>query len=184
MAGVAIVFGLLITLGIFNYNGLVNNEENVRSKWAEVEVQYQRRMDLIPNLVATIKGETAAELRIKTALLDARNSWAHSKSSGNIEGQMAAANSMDRALPMFLSTRESAFPDAQSLSAFRDLRVELEGTENRIAVARRDFNESVKGYNVTVRRFPSNIFARNMGFKAWKSFQSDPAAATVPSVKF
>lgn len=184
LAGAAIVFGLMITFAIFQYNGLVGGEENVRSKWAEVEVQYQRRMDLIPNIVATIKGETAAELKIKEALLNARNSWAHATSSGDIEAKMSAGMSMDRALPAFLSMRESAFPTAQSLGGFKDLRIELEGTENRIAVARRDFNEAVRGFNVKVRRFPGNVFARNMGFKTWKSFESDVAAATAPAVKF
>lgn len=181
-----VIIGIIVFSGLWlwsGYNGLVSNQEIVINKWADVETQYQRRMDLVPNIVNTVKGSANFEQSTLQAVVEARSAWAKAKSAGDIGGAINAANSFDSALSRLLVTVE-AYPDLKSTQAFRDLMTVLEGTENRIAVARRDFNEAVKNYNLKIRQFPSNMVAGMFGFEKWNFFESEEGAEKVPEVKF
>lgn len=178
--GAALVVILLIVWG--GYNGLVGGQENVKNKWADVQTQYQRRVDLIPNLVETVKGSAEFEQQTLQNVVEARSAWAKSQ-TGGINDQLKAASQFDSALSRLLVTVES-YPQLKSTEGFRDFMTQLEGTENRVAVARRDFNLSVKEFNVIVRRFPSNIVASLFGFSIYDSFKADEGAEKAPKVEF
>lgn len=162
------------------YNGLVSSSEAVQSAWAQVETQYQRRFDLVPNLVRTVQGAAQFEQSTITAVTQARSGWQAAATRGE---RVAAAQSFDSALSRLLVTVE-AYPELQATQAFRDLMTQLEGTENRIGVARKDYNDAVQAYNVKVRRFPTNMLARLMGFAPETFFESTEAAAVAPTVDF
>ncbi|MBI5742706.1 MAG: LemA family protein [Candidatus Niyogibacteria bacterium] len=166
-----------------SYNSLVSVDEGVKNKWADVETQYQRRMDLIPNVVNTVKGSANFEQSTLQAVVEARSAWANAKASRDINAETAAAQSFDSALSRLLVTVE-AYPNLKSTEAFRDLTTELEGTENRVAVARRDFNAAVKDYNLVIRRFPSNLVAKIFNFDLRSSFEATNGAEKAPEVKF
>lgn len=181
-----VIVGVLVIFGFWlwsSYNGLISGEEMVKNKWADVEVQYQRRMDLIPNIVNTVKGSANFEQETLQAVVEARSAWAQAKSSGDIGGAINAANSFDSALSRLLVTVE-AYPNIKSTQAFTDLMTTLEGTENRISVARRDFNEAVKNYNLKLRRFPTNIVANLFNFESWNFFEAKDGSESAPEVKF
>jgi LemA protein len=177
------IAAVLVSLVFSSYNALVSADEGVKNKWADVETQYQRRIDLIPNIVNTVKGAANFEQSTLQAVVAARSAWASAKSSGDINAQTAAAQSFDSSLSRLLVTVE-AYPNLKSTEAFRDLTTELEGTENRISVARRDFNAAVKDYNLVIRRFPSNIIAGAFGFNLRSSFEATTGAEKAPEVKF
>lgn len=179
--GGVILLAILWVMGA--YNGLVSTQEEVKNRWADVETQYQRRMDLIPNIVASVKGSANFEQGTLEKVIEARSAWAKAKTGGDVGGQIAAANSFDSALSRLLVTVE-AYPDLKSTQAFRDLNTALEGTENRIAVARKDFNASVKVYNLGIRQFPSVIIASIFNFKEWAFFESEEGAEKAPKVEF
>lgn len=162
------------------YNGLITAKGEVEGQWSQVETQYQRRFDLVPNLVNTVKGAANFEQSTLTAVTAARTQWQQAPSRG---AQIAAASGFDAALSRLLVTVE-AYPQLQATQAFRDLMTQLEGTENRIATARRDYNQAVQAYNVRVRTFPRNILAGVFGFDAERQFGSQPGAETAPSVDF
>ena len=162
------------------YNGLISSKAAVEASWAQVETQYQRRFDLVPNLVSTVKGAAKFEQDTFTAITAARSQW---QSAGSRDDKITAASGFDSALSRLLVTVE-AYPQLQATQAFRDLMTQLEGTENRIAVARRDYNDAVQGYNVLVARFPRNILARLFGFGSEKLFSSDAGADKAPAVNF
>lgn len=177
LLGIAVLLGGWLWTG---YNGLVTGKANVEAQWAQVETQYQRRFDLVPNLVSTVKGAADFEQSTLESVTAARSAWAQ---AGSREGQIAAAGNLDSALSRLLVTVE-AYPQLQATQAFRDLMTQLEGTENRIAVARKDYNQAVQMYNVKVRMFPGNILAGMFGFSDEELFSSTPGAEDAPSVNF
>lgn len=175
----AIVIALIVWVWT-GYNGLIQSKGMVNSTWAQVETQYQRRFDLVPNLVTTVKGAANFERSTLESVTQARTQWQNAGSRGD---QINAATSFDSALSRLLVTVE-AYPQLQATQAFRDLMAQLEGTENRIATARRDYNESVRSYNVRAQRFPTFILARLFGFGAESYFESAEGSETVPKVDF
>lgn len=178
--GVIVVGVGLLVLG--SYNGLVGSQENVKNKWADVQTQYQRRIDLIPNLMETVKGSSEFEQSTLQAVVEARSAWAKAQ-SGSINEQVQAAGGFDSALSRLLVTVE-AYPQLKSTEAYRDFMTQQEGTENRVAVSRRDFNDAVRGFNTLVRSFPSNIVAGIFGFQKMDSFNADEGAQKAPKVDF
>lgn len=180
LLGVVVVLGLWL---VMSYNGLVTAKGNVDRQWAQVETQYQRRVDLIPNLVSTVKGAANFEQSTFTQVTEARSAWAQAKSVGDRGQQIQAASGFDSALSKLLVTVE-AYPQLQATQAFRDLMTQLEGTENRIAVARKDFNDAVFSYNLKVNAFPSNLGAKLFGFSAEKSFAAVEGSDVAPTVDF
>lgn len=174
---------VLIALGLWvwsGYNGFVIADESVNGAWAQVETSYQRRFDLIPNLVDTVKGAAAFEQETFTGVTEARTKWMNANSRSD---QIAAAASFESSLARLLVTVEN-YPQLQATQAYRDLMAQLEGTENRISVARRDYNETVRSFNVLVRQFPKNILANLFGFEKQDFFESDAEAAKAPDVEF
>lgn len=176
---VVLVLGWLAS----SYNGLVTAKAAVENQWAQVETQYERRVALIPNLVSTVKGAANFEQETFRAVTEARSAWAQAKTVGDRAQQVQAAQTFDSALSRLLVTVE-AYPQLQATQAFRDLMTQLEGTENRIAVARKDFNDSVMAYNVRVRLFPGAIAASIFGFDAEQPFQASEGSERAPSVDF
>jgi LemA protein len=182
---------IVVVIIIFNigswvsgtYNALVTTNELVSNRFADIEAQYQRRMDLIPNIVETVKGSAGFEQSTLQQVVAARSAWAQAKSAGNVAGQFAAANAFDSSLSRLLVTIE-AYPNIKSTQAFSDLTTALEGTENRIAVARRDYNEAVKNYNLKTKTFPSNLIAGMYDFEPKTFFEADSGAKKAPDVKF
>lgn len=162
------------------YNSLVTANEAVDASWAQVETQYQRRFDLVPNLVSTVKGAADFEQETYMAVTEARSQW---QSAGTRGEKIAAATGFDSALSRLLLTVEN-YPNLKATEAYRDLMTQLEGTENRIGVARRDYNEEVRSYNVKVKRFPKNQLARFFGFEPEEFFESAEGSEQAPSVEF
>ncbi len=178
--GVAV---LLVLWAIGSYNGLVTAKGNVDKEWAQVETQYQRRIDLVPNLVSTVKGAANFEQSTFTAVTEARSAWAQAKTIGDRGQEIQAAQTFDSSLSRLLVTVE-AYPQLQATQAFRDLMTQLEGTENRISTARRDFNNAVFAYNVRVQRFPGVLAAKIFGFGPESSFEAVAGAENAPTVDF
>ncbi|MFA6249792.1 MAG: LemA family protein [Mucilaginibacter sp.] len=176
-------------MGGCSYNGMVKSDENVKGKWGEVQTQYQRRSDLIPNLVSTVKGEANFE---KGTLTEVTNARARATSiqvdptkltPEAIQQYQQAQGQLSTALGRLLVASEN-YPTLRANDAFRGLQVQLEGTENRISVARRDFNESVQAYNSKIRTFPANITAKLFGFSEKGYFQSEAGSDKAPKVQF
>jgi LemA protein len=171
------------------YNSLVKLDENTKGKWGNVQSEYQRRTDLIPNLVNTVKGAANFEQTTLTNVIQARANATQVKIDANdlspekIAQFQQAQGQVSSALSRLLAVVEN-YPDLKATQNFRDLQAQLEGTENRIKVARNDFNESVQDYNSTARRFPNSIFAGAFGFHTKGYFQSDPGSEKAPDVKF
>lgn len=181
---VLLVLGLLVLivgLGIVRgYNSLVDLETSVDSGWAEVENQLQRRADLIYNLMETVKGYAAHEERVFTEIADARSRLLAAQSPAD---QMDANNSLDSALGRLLAISES-YPELKADASFIRFQDELAGTENRIATARRRYNDAVEVWNKTIRRFPTVLLANMFGKEARAFFQASPGAQEVPRVGF
>ena len=175
--GIAVLVLAWIWVG---YNGLVTSKAAVDASWAQVETQYQRRFDLVPNLMSTVKGAAKFEQDTFTAITEARSQW---QSAGSRDAKIGAAAGFDTALSRLLVTVE-AYPQLQATQAFRDLMTQLEGTENRIATARRDYNQAVQAYNVRIARFPSNVLAGVFGFGPEEMFSADEGAEKAPAVSF
>lgn len=185
---IAIVVLLAILVGS-SYNKMVNKEEAVSSQWAQVENVYQRRADLIPNLVATVKGYATHEQETLTGVIEARSK----ASSVNIDPSnitpeslkefTAAQDGLTSALNRLMVVVER-YPDLKANQNFMDLQAQLEGTENRITVERMKFNEVTKDYNTYIRTFPAVIAAKILGFKQRAYFESQPGAQTAPKVEF
>lgn len=181
-----IVIGIVVIIGIWmvsSYNSFVTAKGNVDKQWAQVETQYQRRVDLVPNLVSTVKGAANFEQSTFTQVTEARSAWAQAKTVGDRGQEIAAAGNFDSALSRLLVTVE-AYPQLQATQAFRDLMTQLEGTENRIATARKDYNDAVFAYNVDVQRFPGKLAASIFGFGPEKSFEAQEGADQAPAVDF
>jgi LemA protein len=186
IVAVILVFGGCACSG---YNGLVAKDENVKNKWANVQSDYQRRSDLIPNLVNTVKGAANFEQTTLTNVIEARAKAtqvqinANDLTPENLAKFQQAQAGLSGALGKLLAVAE-AYPDLKATQNFRDLQAQLEGTENRIKVSRNDFNASVQDYNQSVRSFPNNIFGGMFGFHAKAPFQSDPGSDKAPNVQF
>ena len=187
-----IVLGIVVILlfwGCSGYNGLVSQDENVKKVWNNVQSQYQRRADLIPNLVNTVKGEANFERGTLTDVVNARARAtsvqinANDLSAEKLQQYQQAQGQLSGALGRLLAVAEN-YPTLQTNQAFQGLMAELSGTENRITVARNDFNSAVQDYNVRVRRFPTNIFAGIMGFRPREGFTADPGTQNAPKVNF
>jgi len=174
-----IVFFMVIWL-IAQYNALVTLDEAVNNKWAQVETVYQRRADLIPNLVATVEGAKDFEKEVLTAVTEARTKWMNANSQS---AQIEAAKGMDSALARLLVTVE-AYPNIRSNQNFLGLQDELANTENKISVERKRYNDAVASMNAKLRRFPTNIIAGIFGFDKREYFESDEGAEEAPKVKF
>lgn len=185
-------FIALVAMGSLSscgYNTMVEMEEKTKSQWANVENAYQRRADLIPNLVNTVKGAAENEKEILTQVVEARAKAtsttidAGSLTSENIAQFQQAQEGLSSALSRLLVTVER-YPDIKSNQNFRELQAQLEGTENRIAVERRNFNNVVQEYNAYIRKFPKNIVAGMFDFEQKGYFESTPGAETAPEVNF
>lgn len=187
---ITIVVIVLVALwGISSYNRLVGMDENVSNKWANVETQYQRRSDLIPNLVNTVKGYAKHESQTLEAVMAARSQASQVKiDPSNCTPQQLAAyqkaqGDVTTALGKLLAITEN-YPDLKANQNFLELQSQLEGTENRINVARKDFNDSAKKYNTSLRRFPRNIIASMFGFEKRNYFEAEAGAEKAPKVEF
>src|SRR5689334_23269807 len=171
------------------YNGLVSSRENVNSKWSNVEAQYQRRSDLIPNLVATVKGAADFEKSTLEAVIQARANATSIKVDADdltpekLQQFQQAQGQLTTALGRLLAVAES-YPQLKSVQNFSELQAQLEGTENRINEARRQYNEAAQGYNTNRAKFPRVIVANLFGFKEKPYFQADAGTEKAPSVKF
>jgi LemA protein len=172
------------------YNSIVGKSEAVATAWSQVENQYQRRADLVPNLVETVKGSSKFEKDTLTAVVEARAKVGQmTVGKETLEDPAAfkkfeeAQGGLSSALSRLMIVVEK-YPELRSTQAFRDLSVQLEGTENRVAVARMDFNESARDYNVSIKRFPGSLVAGFAGFKERPYFAAAPEAAKAPAVKF
>ncbi len=187
-----VIIGLILILGgcgCNGYNKMVNLDENVKAKWANVQSDYQRRSDLIPNLVATVKGAANFEQETLTRVIEARAKASsmtidpNNLTPENIQKFQQAQGELSGALSRLLVTVER-YPELKANANFMDLQKQLEGTENRIKVSRNDFNTSVQEYNSVVRRFPNNIFSGIFGFGVKEPFAADPGSQNAPEVKF
>ena len=180
---------ILLLWSVSGYNGLVSMDEQVARKWANVETQYQRRADLIPNLVNTVKGYATHEKTTLENVVKARSEATQVKVNPEdltperlAEFQKAQGN-VSAALGRLLMVAEN-YPQLKANQNFLELQSQLEGTENRITVARKDFNDAAKAYNVAIRRFPKNILAAIFGFDKKSYFEAESGAEKAPEVQF
>lgn len=171
---------ILVISGFTSYNSLVSMNENVNGKWSQIENQLQRRADLIPNLVNTVKGYAAHEQQAIQSVADARAKLAGASGPA---AKAEANTELNGALSRLLVIAEN-YPNLKADKNFRALMDELSGTENRIAVARKDYNDSVQVYNTKIRSLPTNLFAGMFGFGPKEYFKADEGAKQVPQVKF
>jgi LemA protein len=177
-----IVVGLVVLAGLYlgsAYNGLVASNEGVDAQWAQVESQYQRRLDLVPNLVASVQGIMKQETTVFTALAEARTKYG---GAGTAETKAQAANEYDSAFARLLVVMEN-YPQLRSVETVQSLMAELAGTENRIAVERMRYNELVRAYNVSVKTFPRAWVAGMFGFDVRTMYQADLGADVAPKVQ-
>ena len=183
------VIAIVLLWGVWGYNGLVNDSENVDNNWANVETQYQRRADLIPNLGNTVKGYATHEKETLEGVMKARSEATQTKVDPTnltpqklAEYQKAQAG-ISQAVGRLMVIQER-YPDLKANQNFQELQAQLEGTENRINVARKDFNDAAKKYNVSIRSFPKNILAKMFGFEKKVYFEAQSGAEKAPEVKF
>lgn len=189
---IIVIVALILILGgcgCGGYNKMVSLDEEVKAKWANVQSDYQRRADLIPNLVSTVKGAANFEQETLTRVIEARASATQVKidpenlTPENIQRYQQAQGQLSGALSRLLVVAEQ-YPTLQATQNFRDLQAQLEGTENRIKVSRNDFNTAVQSYNSTIRRFPNNLFAGVFGFNRKEGFAAEAGAENAPNVDF
>lgn len=186
---IAAVALLLVLWGVSGYNGIVEMDENVNNQWANVEAQYQRRTDLIPNLVNTVKGYAAHEKSTLEAVMQARSQATQVKidpancTPEQLAAYQKAQGDVTTALGKLLAITEN-YPQLKANENFMELQSQLEGTENRITVARRDFNAAAKEYNTVIRKFPKNIIASMGGFEKHNFFEAEAGAEKAPKVEF
>ena len=185
-----IVLGLVLILGVWGcsgYNGLVKGDQNVKKVWGNVETNYQRRTDLYSSVIKTVEASANFEKSTLQAVVDARAKAtsinvdindpktleAYQQAQGNLQG------SFSRLIASF-----EAYPDLKTTKAFQDFQTQIEGTENRINVARQDYNKAVEGYNLKVKKFPNNMLAGMFGFKEKAYYKADPGTEKNPDIKF
>ena len=192
IAVLVLVVVLLLTgaAGCTTYNTLVGSEEQVEEAWSNVETQYQRRADLIPNLVSTVRGAADFEQEVLESVTQARAQATSIQLSVDdlndpaaLQQFQQAQSELGSALGRLLAVSEN-YPELRATEAFRDLQAQLEGTENRINVARTRYNEAVRSYNTQVRQFPAAVFAGMMGFDRRVGFEADEGAEVAPEVDF
>ena len=183
------ILALIVIWGIGAYNSFVSQEEKVESAWAQVENQYQRRADLVPNLVATVKGYAAHEQETLEGVVEARSKATQitidpaKATPEQLAAYQNAQGELTQALGRLIAIAEN-YPDLKANENFRDLQAQLEGTENRIAVARQLFNDEARAFNTKVRRFPNNLIAGMFGFEKKPYFESEEGASQAPKVEF
>lgn len=183
------VIAVIAIYGVSSYNSMVSQEEAVGTAWSNVENQYQRRADLIPNLVNTVKGYAAHEKETFDAVVSARAKATQTTVSiddltpEKMEAYQRAQGEVDSALSRLLAVTEN-YPELKANENFQTLQAQLEGTENRISVERRNFNDVARAYNASIRRFPKNIFAGMFGFEKRPYFEAQEGAEKAPEVKF
>jgi LemA protein len=183
------IVAIILVWGVTSYNSLVSQDEKVNTEWANVQTQYQRRADLIPNLVNTVKGYAAHESQTFQDVVDARAKATQMTlnvedlTEDNLRKYQAAQSELSKGLGKLMAIAES-YPDLKASQNFSKLQAQLEGTENRIAESRRLYNNAVKEYNVSVRRIPKSIIAGMFGFEKKAPFEATDAAQNVPTVEF
>jgi LemA protein len=180
LIAVIVVVLLLVGRVIGTYNGLVKSDQEVKNAWAQVETQLQRRLDLIPNLVETVRGYASHESQTLQAVTEARAKVA---GAGSVNEKINANQELSGALARLLVVVEQ-YPNLKADASFRQLQDELAGTENRIAVERRRYNETCRDFNVKVKSFPTVLFASLLGFKPAEMFEAAAGAEQVPKVDF
>lgn len=187
IVGAIVVLIVFMFVGMFN--GLVASRETVETRLGDIQSQYQRRADLIPNLVSTVKGAANFEKSTLTEVTDARARATQmtldpsNATPEQIAAYQNAQGELSQALGRLLAVAEN-YPELTATQNFKDLQVQLEGTENRITVARNDFNEAARSYNTSIKTFPRNIFAGMFGFEQYSYFEADQGADVVPQVEF
>lgn len=181
------VFVLLALYGISTYNGFIKKEEKVNNQWAEVQNAYQRRLNLVPNLVSTVQGGASFESGVLEQIAEARSKASsvtvNQPDSETNNRQLAAQNELAMATNQLIA-RVERYPELKGTKAFAGLQVQLEGTERRIKVARKDFNESVQVYNTAIKTFPANIIASLFGFTPKDGFEASEGAEKAVEIKF
>ena len=183
------VLAVIVIWGVSGYNSLVSNEETVKSAWSQVENVYQRRLDLIPNLVSTVKGYASHEKETLESVVEARTKATRISvnpedlTEENIAAFQKAQGEIGTALGRLLAITEN-YPDLKANQNFMELQAELAGTENRISTERRKYNEAARHYNTMVRRFPKNLLASMFGFGQKGYFEAADGAAEAPKVEF
>lgn len=189
LIGIVAIVAILALFSGCGYNSLVKLDEDVKTKWGAVEAQYQRRADLIPNLVNTVKGAAKFEQSTLTAVIEARSNASkitidpNKLTEENMQKYQQAQGQITQALGRLMVLTEN-YPQLKATDQFRDLSAQLEGTENRITVARTDYNNSVQTYNTKVRSFPNNLTAGLFGFSQKAAFKADAGAQNAPKVEF
>ena len=187
-----VVLGVLAILGLWvmnTYNKMVEQEETVESAWSQVENQYQRRADLVPNLVATVKGYASHEQATLEGVMEARAKATQitidpaNATPEQLAAYQAAQGELSQALGRLMAVAEN-YPELKANENFMNLQSQLEGTENRCTIARQQFNEEARNFNTTVRRFPGNIVAMIFGFEKKPYFEADEDAKHAPKVEF
>ena len=191
---VAVVILILFGGGCSSYNGMVDADQAVQKQWGQVENQYQRRADLIPNLVNTVKGYAAHESSTLQNVTDARAGLTKAyndaqaitpeQAQANIEAYQQAQSNLKGALDIYVNAVREAYPDLKANEDFLNLQAQLEGTENRVSTERQRYNEAVEVYNRKVLRFPGNIFAKLFGFDSKEMFKAEEGAQRAPKVEF
>lgn len=187
---VVLLLGMVGCGATSSYNSLVQSDEQVKTAWSDLQAQYQRRADLIPNLVETVKGAADFEQETLQAVTEARAKATSIQVSPEdlddpqkVQQFQQAQSALGKSLGRLLAVSEN-YPQLQATQSFSDLQAQLEGTENRITVARRDYNEAVRQYNTKVRSFPTVLFASAMGFSERSAFEADTGADQAPDVSF
>lgn len=186
---VIVIVAVLAILFVAGYNSLVKHEESVKTAWSQVENQYQRRSDLIPNLVNTVKGYAAHESETFESVVAARARATQTTidpqnlTPESIEKFQAAQGELTSALGRLLMIQEN-YPDLKASQNFSELQAQLEGTENRISTERRNFNNAALAYNTKVRRFPTNVIAGMFGFRQYPYFEAAEGSEVAPVVEF
>ncbi|MCM1991954.1 LemA family protein [Oceanirhabdus seepicola] len=175
--GIAAFVAVVLLYSVMTYNGLVSVNEDVHNKWAQVENNYQRRADLIPNLVNTVKGYTEHEAKVLTEIASLRSGYENAKSLKEFDEVDAKLNTM-------IKVTVEAYPDLKVNENFMKLQDELAGTENRVAIARKDYNDSVTKFNKKIKSFPTNVFANMFGFEKVDLYTATPGAEKAPDVNF
>ncbi len=180
---IAVIAAVVVIIGIFagGYNSLVKAQTAVETKQADIQTQLQRRADLIPNFVSTVKGYSKYEQETLTAVTEAR---AKVSKASDAQSLSQANDELDKAISVWVNAVTEAYPDLKANQNYIALQDELAGTENRIAVARKDYNEAVQSYNTMIKSFPKNILAGMFGFEKADFFTASESSQTVPNVEF